>query len=339
MLIFVLPNRNYKMNYFISHSDDPFFNIATEEFLLKEYDADFFFLYINSPALIVGKHQNTLAEINFDKVTDQKIPVIRRLSGGGTVFHDNGNLNYCFIRRGEKGKLVDFKRYCSPIIECLTKLGVAAKFEGKSDLTIGGKKFSGNASHVYKNKVMQHGTMLFLSDLKRLNELLKVNPLKFKDRGVRSIRSRVTNISEHLPYKLSIAEFAKKIIETVQELYPDSQKFALNAADRNTITRLSEEKYNNWEWNFGYSPSYQFEKTCSFTGGKMLEIEMKIEKGNIQFIQISGNCIVDNMKDMLYKQFYNQKHDKSTIKQLLNNINLQLYFKEISKSEFMQLFF
>lgn len=254
------------MFYFISSSQNPAFNLATEEYLLKNYNENFFFLYRNSLALIVGKHQNTLAEINLDKTHEEKIPVIRRLSGGGTVFHDAGNLNYCFIIKGEKGKLVDFQQYSLPIIQTLQKLNVNAKFEGKSDLTIEGKKFSGNASHVFKDKVLQHGTMLFSSDLNRLNQLLKVNPLKFKDRGIRSIRSRVTNISDYLSTPPSIEAFANLIIEEIKLMHPKAMEFELSKNDKEKIEHLMHEKYNNWAWNYGYSPNYSFEKLTNLQG-------------------------------------------------------------------------
>jgi len=327
------------MNYYISDSQDPFFNIASEEYLLKMYDKDFFFLYINQPALIVGKHQNTLAEINLDKVEAENIPVIRRLSGGGTVFHDLGNLNYCFIKKGEKGKLVDFKKYSKPIINTLQKLGVNAKFEGKSDLTIEGKKFSGNASHVYRNKVMQHGTMLFSSDLKRLNQLLKVNPLKFKDRGVRSIRSRVTNISDFLSNPISANELANHILSEIKNTYPDATKFQLSELDKQAIKKLSENKYEAVEWNYGYSPTYKFEKMSNFSDGKILEIEMKVSKGKIESIELAGNCIKKEAIDEFYAQLQGVNHTKSTIIKIISRNNLNIYFNNLSSNELIQLLF
>lgn len=327
------------MNYFISNSNNPYYNLACEEYLLKNYDEDFFFLYINQDSLVVGKHQNTLAEINLDRVNEENIPVVRRLSGGGTVYHDFGNLNYCLIKKGERGKLVDFKGYSSPIIQALQKLGVNAKFEGKSDLTIDGKKFSGNASHVYKNKVLQHGTMLFSSDLKRLNHLLKVNPLKFKDRGVRSIRSRVTNISEYLSSPISISDFADNVIHEFGLTYPNSNKFTFSDEDIAAIENLKTDKFESWEWNFGYSPNYKFEKICNYPSGKILEIEMQIEKGVITEIDISGNCIKTEDFNLFLETIKGSNHINSLIYNKLNDINLDLYFNKISSKELYQLFF
>jgi len=327
------------MLYFISSSHQPAFNLATEEYLLKNYEEDFFFLYSNCPALIVGKHQNTLAEINLEKTEEENIPVVRRLSGGGTVFHDEGNLNYCFIKKGEKGKLVDFQKYSQPIIDTLQKLSVDAKFEGKSDLTIDGKKFSGNASHVFKSKIMQHGTMLFSSDLKRLNQLLKVNPLKFKDRGIRSIRSHVTNISDYLSSPLSLDAFSKLIIEELRSNFPDAKAFELNNSDKEKIEVLMTEKYNNWEWNYGYSPNYSFEKLSNFPGGNILEVKLKIEKGLIQKVELDGNCIQFDQIKSFENLLQNKKHNKNTVLKTLKGLNLDEYFNNLDENQLINALF
>jgi len=327
------------MLYFISSSQNPAFNLATEEYLLKHYEEDVFFLYRNSPSLIIGKHQNALAEINLEKTEKEQILVFRRLSGGGTVFHDEGNLNYCFIKKGEKGKLVNFQKYSQPIIDTLKKLNVNAKFEGKSDLTINGKKFSGNACHVFKNKVMQHGTMLFASDLDRLNQLLKVNPLKFKDRGVRSIRSKVTNISEYISSPLSLDEFTKLIIEEVKLSFTEAKEFKLSKSDRTEIKDLMSEKYENWDWNYGYSPNYDFEKLTNFPGGSILQINMKIKKGTIKKIDLDGNCIHLETISTFEKELLELNHEKQSVLKLLNSVNLDLYFKNMSANQLISAFF
>jgi len=321
------------MKYFISPTHHPEFNIAMEEYLLKNYEEDFFFLYQNTPSLIVGKHQNTLAEINTELSKKDKVSVIRRLSGGGTVYHDLGNLNYCLILKGEKGKLINFKEYSQPIIDVLQKLGVNAKFEGKSDLTIEGKKFSGNASHIYKNKVMQHGTMLFSSDLKRLNQLLKVKPLQFQDRGVRSIRSRVTNISEHLKESICITDFQNKIIQEIQNRFPDSSQFHLSNTDQKKIEELVTEKYQSWKWNYAYSPNYSFQKLNRFPDGKILEVILKIEKGIIKKAEIKGNCIVREQIPFFCQKLENQKHSEKTINEIVTNNNMNSYFINLSSEK------
>jgi lipoate-protein ligase A len=193
------------------HNTDPYFNLATEEFVLKNWDEDSFMLWRNAPSIIVGKHQNTLAEINVEYVKHNNIPVVRRLSGGGAVFHDLGNLNFTFIQNGKAERLIDFRKYTEPILEVLEKMGVAAKFEGRNDLTIGGRKFSGNAEHIWKTKILHHGTLLFSSHMSDLTQALNVDPLKFQDKAVKSVHSRVTNISEHLSEPMDVMYFASMI--------------------------------------------------------------------------------------------------------------------------------
>ena len=165
------------------HNTDPWFNLATEEFVLKNFDEDTFMLWRNAPSIIVGKHQNTLAEINLDYVKKNNIKVVRRLSGGGAVFHDLGNINFTFIKTGENGNLIDFKKYTEPILEVLLKMGINARFEGRNDLTIEGKKFSGNAEHIWKNRVLHHGTLLFSSHMANLSEALNADPAEIPGQG------------------------------------------------------------------------------------------------------------------------------------------------------------
>ncbi|WP_372644757.1 lipoate--protein ligase [Ancylomarina sp.] len=327
------------MYYYISNSNQAAFNQATEEYFLKNFDENFYMLYLNKAAVIIGKHQNALAEINLDKCQEQGIEIVRRLSGGGTVFHDEGNLNYCFINEGQKGELINFRKYSQPVIDVLQSLNVNAKFEGKSDLTIDGMKFSGNASHIYRSKVMQHGTMLFSSDLNRLNSLLKVNPLKFKDRGIRSIRSRVTNISDHLSTPLSIDELQNKIIQHVQNQFPEIKPYELTDSDREAIKKLMEEKYLKWEWNFGYSPKYKIERLISFANGNILEIELDIEKGRIIRSEILGNCIKMGNIVELENKLLNIPHHKESLLQELKQINLNDYFLNLKIEEFIKAIF
>ena len=327
------------MFYYISKSNQAAFNQATEEYFLKNFEEDFYMLYRNKAAVIIGKHQNTLAEINLHKCEEEGIEIIRRLSGGGTVFHDEGNLNYCFISKGTKGELINFKKYSQPVIDVLQSLNVNAKFEGKSDLTIDGMKFSGNASHIYRSKVMQHGTMLFSSDLSRLNSLLKVNPLKFKDRGVRSIRSRVTNISDHLASPLKIDELQSEIVKHMQNQFPEVKEYILTQADQEAIQKLMDEKYLKWEWNFGYSPKYKFERLISFANGNILEIELDIEKGRIVRAEIHGNCTKMGGISNLEEKLINMPHHKETSLSELQTVDINDYFINISLDEFIQAIF
>lgn len=317
-----------------SETTNPAFNIATEEYLLKHKDEECFYLYINGPSIIVGKHQNTLAEINVDYVKKENIQVVRRLSGGGAVFHDQGNLNFTFIKKGEKDQLVDFRKYTKPILDVLQNLGVEAKFEGRNDLTIKGKKFSGNAEHVYQNKILHHGTLLFSSKLPDLSQALKVNPLKYRDKAVKSVRSRVTNISEHLNTPISLENFESKIMSHIQNMYTESKIYTLTEEDKTAIQKLVDEKYSTWDWNFGYSPEYNFQKGIKTEGGH-IEINLDVNKGIIKNAKIFGDFF--NTKDIseIEQALVGTPHNHIEIKQRLKNIDISMYFAKVSQEDFI----
>ena len=198
-----------------SNHTDPYFNLATEEYLLKCFSEDIFLLYRNAPSIIVGKHQNTLAEINLSFVQEKDIIVARRISGGGTVFHDLGNLNFAFITGGKVGELVDYRKYTLPIIEAMGKMGLDVKLGERNELLMGTLKISGTASHVFKHRVLHHGTLLFASQMDDLSTALRVQPELFKDRAVKSIRSEVTNILDHLVDKMDITDFQNRIFDHI----------------------------------------------------------------------------------------------------------------------------
>ncbi len=316
------------------HSTDPYFNIATDEYIFKTIKEDCFMLWRNDNAIIVGKHQNTLAEINTDYVEKQGIKVVRRLSGGGAVYHDLGNLNFSFTRTGEESNLVDFKRYTLPIIEVLQNLGVDAKFEGRNDLTIDGKKFSGNAEHVFKNKVLHHGTLLFSSEMKNVSGGLKVSPLKYKDRAIKSIPKRVTNITEHLKELLSLDAFTDKIMDHILATFDDAKLYEFTAEDNAAIQKLRDEKYATWEWNFGHSPSYNFKQGVKTSGG-VIEMNLDVKKGFIEAAKIEGDFFHINDIDTVEKALVGCAHDKKAIDAKLSELNLAEYFNNISKEDLL----
>lgn len=317
-----------------STTHNPSFNLATEEYLLKNKQEDCFYLYINGPSIIVGKHQNTLAEINVDYVKNSNIDVIRRLSGGGAVFHDPGNLNFTFIKKGEKDQLVDFRKYTKPILDVLQNLGVNARFEGRNDLTIDGKKFSGNAEHVYKDKILHHGTLLFSSKLPDLSQALKVNPLKYKDKAVKSIRSRVTNINEHLAEPISLEVFEEKIMTHIRDMYTESRIYELTDEDKAAIQKLVDEKYGTWDWNFGYSPEYNFQKGIKTQGGH-IEINLDVNQGIIQKVKIFGDFF--NTRDIaeIEQILIGTPHEYNHIREQLKSVDISQYFSKVTHEEFL----
>ncbi len=236
---------------------DPRYNIAAEEYLLKDTGEDYAFFYINEPSIIIGKHQNAYAEVNLGYIRKNHIKVIRRISGGGTVWHDRGNLNFSFIFNGEEGKQVNFKGYAQPVVNFLNELGVKASFGPRNEILVGDLKISGNAEHIHRKRVLHHGTLLFDSDLDALMQSLRVDPEKYKDKAIKSAKSEVTNIRESLGKKTHMKGFRSSIVKYFLEHHAGSSLFTLGSDDENRITKLVEEKYSRWTWNFGYSPRYR----------------------------------------------------------------------------------
>ena len=323
----------------IAHSyTDPYFNLAAEEYVLRSFPDNCFMLWRNEKTIVVGKHQNTLEEINMEYIRDNNIRVVRRLSGGGAVFHDLGNLNFTFIMNGHEGHLVDFKKYTLPIIEVLQKLSINAEFRGRNDLTINGKKISGNAEHIYKKRVLHHGTLLFSSIMEDLQLALKVNPLKYRSKAVKSIRSRVTNIKEHLKKDIDVIQFRDIILEHVMDIFPGSSSYEFSDEDNININILRDEKYITWEWNFGYSPKYEFEKSF-IINGHFIQVHLNVSGGIIQKANISGDYSSKHDKVAVEDLLEGVRHDQSEMIKRLESIPFPEYFNNITAPEFVKKMF
>ena len=314
---------------------DPYFNLATEEYVLKEIGEDSFMLWRNEPSIIVGKHQNTLAEINVDYVKQNNIKVVRRLSGGGAVFHDLGNLNFTFTMKSEDENMINFRKYTEPILEVLQNMGIDARFEGRNDLTIEGKKFSGNAMHIWKNKVLSHGTLLFSSHMPDLSAALNADPLKFQDKAVKSVRSRVTNISEHLKEPMDVLQFADRIQDHIAGKYPDARFYDLTEEDHRKINELVRSKYETWDWNFGYSPNYNFKKILRTEKSGTIEIDLDVHDGIIRKIRIYGDYFGKYDTEEIEVVLTGAEHKEESIRAALDRFDLNDYFLNLSIEAFI----
>jgi len=318
------------------HHTDPYFNLAAEEYILKNFTDDVFMLWRNAPAIIVGKHQNTLAEINLEYVKQQNIKVVRRLSGGGAVFHDLGNLNFTFIQNGRENSLIDFRKYTEPILDILNKLGIPAKFEGRNDLTINGLKFSGNAEHIWKSRVLHHGTLLFSAKMTDLSRALNADPLKFQDKAVKSVRSRVTNISEHLPEPMEIMQFATLIQDHIVEKNPDASFYELSDHDNDQIVELIRTKYSTWDWNFGYSPNYNFRKILRTQKSGTIEFDLDVQNGTILHCKIFGDYFSRYDTEVIETTLTGVAHQTEAICEAIKPFAISDYFSGLTMEEFME---
>lgn len=326
------------MKIIFQNTTDPYFNLALEEYLLRQCEGDIFLLWINSPCIVVGRNQNTLAEINYDYVREHNIPVVRRQTGGGAVFHDLGNVNFTFIQDNGTENFSNYAVYCRPIIEVLGLLGVPAELSGRNDLLIDGKKFSGNAQCAWHGRMMHHGCIMFDANVSHLADALRVNPLKIQSKGIKSVRSRVTNITEHLSAPLPMEEFCEMVLQKIEQENPGSERYTLSEADIAAVRALREEKYATWEWNFGYKKEFSFHKDGYFPGG-LLDVRMNILEDKIQDIRIFGDYFGLGDVSELEEHLRGTPYNPQAVKARLEELDISAYFSGITTEELLTVFF
>jgi len=305
-------------------SDDPFFNLAIEEMLLKNSKEDYLILGINKQSVIIGKHQSAHKEINTAFVTENNIPVIRRISGGGTVFHDEGNLNFTFIRQSESGKQVDFHKYTLPVIEFLLTLGVEAKFEGKNDLKVAGYKISGNAEHVHRNRVLHHGTILFSTSLYMLGNSIRKDKSCYSTKAVESNPSSVMNLNEKLTGFWEINKFRSEMMDYFLKRIPQAVSYELSSEEIKEAEVLAETKYKTWEWNWAYGPEYNFQNSFQINGNKH-SCNLFIKDGIIR------NCSIEGSDEMMIvaNKLIGCRHMVPDILRVFNEENIAIKKEDI----------
>ena len=258
---------------------DPQINLAIEEYVLRTMDIDedsFLLFYINEPSIIIGKNQNTIEEIDTDFVEENGIKIVRRLSGGGAVYHDLGNLNYSFITKDDGESFRNFKKFTEPVVDALAKMGVKAELIGRNDLLVEGRKISGNAQFATQGRMFSHGTLMFDTEIDTVVSALKVRKDKIESKGIKSIRSRVANISEFLEEPMTIEQFRQEILNSIFEGEENIKYRELTEEDWENIHELSKERYANWDWNYGKSPKFNMQHSHRFPVGS-IDVRLQVE--------------------------------------------------------------
>ena len=325
----------------LNNKTDPRYNLALEEYALKHLNIndDIILLWQNEPSVIIGRNQNTVEEINSNYIKNHNIHVVRRISGGGAVYHDFGNLNFTFITNNLKNHLNNYRKFATPVINALNSLGVPAEFAGRNDIIVDGKKISGNAQSYFKNRMFQHGTILFDADLEMVANVLQVHLDKIESKGIKSNRSRVTNIKPYIHKGMSIDEFKTYLLHFFLETDDIAAKtYTLSEEDYQNIQALCDEKYSTWEWNYGESPEYTLQKSNRYPGGK-IQFNLNVKDGTILECKIYGDFLGKKDINELETLFINALYREDVISNILKDINIEEFFYNITVSDILHCLF
>jgi lipoate-protein ligase A len=318
---------------------DPRINLALEEYALKHLpaDSDYLLFYINQPSIIIGKNQNTLEEINTEYVDREGIQVVRRLSGGGAVYHDLGNLNYSFITTDDGNSFHNFRKFTDPVVAALGKLGIQAELTGRNDIQVGEKKISGNAQFTQKGRMFSHGTLLFNTELGKVSAALQVNAEKFKSRAVKSVASRVANISDFLDRPMTIEAFRAFLLTSFFE-GKEIERYPLTDQDWTQVRAISAERYGNWDWNYGRSPAFNYRQVKRLSAGTF-DFRLDVQNGRISRASLYGDFFgVREVADIAAK-LAGVKYDRASVREALAGVDLKHYFGPVTEDELLELLF
>ncbi len=316
---------------------DPTWNLALEQYIFDVLprDKSYFILWQNKDAIIVGRHQNTLAEINEPFVRERGIQVVRRLSGGGAVYHDLGNLNFTFIQDAENGIALDLGLFCKPVAAAIRALGADAQVNGRNDITIDGKKFSGNAQYQKEGRVMHHGTLLFASNMQAASDSLRPDPEKIKAKGVQSVRSHITNLSDYLP-GVTLPQFKEMLLSKLFE-GRKMERYELTEADNAAIGKLQKERYGTWDWNYGSSPPCDLRYKKRIEGCGTVELQFSVWGGFIREATIYGDFFSAKDPQALAAKFVGLRPVREDYQKVLENVEISDYFANLSKENFLSI--
>lgn len=334
------------MYYYNMASEDIGYNLATEQYLMndKNFDEPILLFYYQKPCIIVGRNQNTLEEINQDYVAEHQIQVTRRLSGGGAVYDDLGNVSFSFVVDRDDERFGDFKAFTKPIVDALRDMGADdIEVSGRNDILVNGKKFSGNAMYVKDGKMFSHGTLMYNVNQSVIGHALNVPKDKMASKGIKSVRSRVTNLMPYLKpeyQNLSITDFRDTILKKVYHV-DDLKKVAdkayhLTDDDKAQIQKLYDNYYNNWDWVYGNSPEFTVKKRQHFPSGT-LDARVLVEKGHIKQITFFGDFFGEKDAAELAEKLVGVRYDQPSLRTALKDVNVDDYFASIGLENFVQL--
>lgn len=326
------------MEYINSPCTDPCWNLALEQYVFDSLDRSksYFMLWQNHNTIVVGKNQNTVAEINSDFVRAHDITVVRRLSGGGAVYHDLGNLNFTFITDADKMDGIDLHMFCVPIVETLRSFGVQAEISGRNDITVDGKKFSGNSQYVREGRVMHHGTIMFDSDLTTVTQALQVDRDKIQSKGIKSVASRVTNLRPYMPEGTTLAQFRQRLLEYLSAAEP-LHTLTLTAADETQIEAIRAARYATWEWNYGRSPAYTDRRRCRFEGCGQVEVSLSVAQGKLADFQFFGDFFGSGDTARLSQLLLGCPYRREDVLHRLETVDLETYIHNVTPAQLAEL--
>lgn len=328
------------MKYIQNDNTDPAYNLALEEWVLENLKDDIYvILWRNDNAIIIGRNQNTAQEINQNYVDEHGIKVVRRPTGGGAVYHDLGNLNFSIFADAENAVDINFELYTQPVLRALQKMGVDVTLKGRNDISIDGRKCSGLAQRITNHRILNHGAMLFDTDLTTLSKALNVRRDKIESKGVKSVVARVTNIRPHMEVDMDVLGFRDLLKKEMFSDYDEIPEYHFTEEQLNEIDELRRTKYDTWEWNYGKSPEANYQNDKRFEGAGVLDLRLDIQDGVIQKCTIFGDFFGAKEKSGLEEKLQGVQYTPQAVTKALDGVRVEDYLGKLGIQELLAVMF